>query len=80
VLGLDRLAGEIALRVQGRPRLAGGAGGEDDQGAIGCLKLRRLDRSLLRAVLVHRIVDLLDRHRCDAVWELGQEVGFAHRK
>ena len=73
VLGLDPLAEQVAVGVDDAARLAGGAGGEDDQGRV--LGVHRLDRGrrLLRAVLVEDRGDLGQGHRRHAVGQLGQQ-------
>ncbi len=78
VLGLGPLAGQVALRVQGAARLAGGPRGEDDQRPLAGIEVGRLDRGLLGAVLVHRLVDLGQGHRLDPAGKLGEQLLLAH--
>jgi hypothetical protein len=73
VLGLRALAKQVAVGVDDPARLAGGAGGEDDQGRV--LRVHLLDRGwrLLRAVLVERLHDFRQGHRRHLVGQLVQE-------
>ena len=61
-------------------RLARGPRGEDDQRAVAGVEVGRLDRRLLGTVLVHRLVDLGERHRFDPVRQLCQQLVLADRE
>ena len=77
VLGLGALPVQVAVGVDDAPRLAGRAGGEDDQRRV--LGAHLLDRGgrLLGAVLVEHRGDILQRHRRYAVRQLGEQLRFA---
>ena len=60
---LDRLAEQVAVGVDDAARVAGRAGGEDDQRRVLGVHLLDRGRRLLRPVLVEHVADLVHRHR-----------------
>ena len=73
VLGLEPLAEQVALGVDDAARLAGGAGGEDDQRRVLGGHLLDRGRRLLRPVLVEDRGDVGHRHRRDPVGQLAEQ-------
>ena len=73
MLGLGPLAEQVAVGVDDAARLAGGAGGEDDQRRVLGVHLLDRGRGLLRQVLVEDAGDVGHRHRRHPVGQLGQQ-------
>lgn len=80
MLGLALLAEQVAIGVDDAARLAGGAGGEDDQRRVLGAHLLDRGRGLLRQVLVEDAGDVGHRHRRHPVGQLGQQLFFTDAK
>ena len=77
MLGLQFLAGEVALRVDDTARLAGRARGEDDRRRVGGGEVGQRGGGLLVQVLVEDAGEVVHVHVGDAVGQLGQVARLA---
>ena len=77
VLGLQALAGQVALWVEHALGVTAGTGGEDDHGRVLRVEIGDVGGGLLGAVLVERIGDLGHRHRGDSAGQLAEQLLLA---
>ncbi len=77
VLGLQALAGQVALWVEHALGVTAGTGREDDHGRVLRVEIGDVGGGLLGAVLVERIGDLGHRHRRDSAGQLAEQLLLA---